>query len=42
LVAPLTINESFYIMTIIVNPNNITCHYQLPQQKQKHDLSTFG
>jgi len=40
-VASLTINESSYIMTII-KPNNMTCHYQPPQHKQKHDLSTFG
>jgi len=33
-VAPLTINESSYIMTII-KPNNMAYHYQLPQQKQK-------
>jgi len=33
-VAPLTINESSYIMTII-KPNNMTYHYQPPQQKQK-------
>jgi len=32
-VAPLTINESSYIMTII-KPNNMTYHYQPPQQKQ--------
>jgi len=42
-VAPLTINESSYIM-IVIKPNNMTYHYQPPQQKQKqkHDLSTFG
>jgi len=40
-VAPLTINESSYIMAII-KPNNMTYHYQPPQQKQKHDPSTFG
>jgi len=40
-VAPLTINESSCIM-IVIKPNNMTYHYQLPQQKQKHDLSTFG
>ena len=40
-VAPLTINESSYIITII-KPNNMAYHYQPPQQKQKHDLSTFG
>jgi len=40
-VAPLTINESSYIMTII-KPNNMTYHHQPPQQKQKHDLSAFG
>jgi len=32
-VAPLTINKSSYIMTIM-KPNNMTYHYQ-PQQKQK-------
>jgi len=26
----------------IIKPNNMTYHYQPPQQKQKHDLSTFG
>jgi len=31
--APLTINESSYIMTII-NPNNMTYHYQPPQQNK--------
>jgi len=41
LVAPLTINESSYIM-IVIKPNNMTYHYQPPQQKQKHDFSTFG
>jgi len=30
-----------YIMTII-KPNNMACHYQPLQQKQKYDLSTFG
>jgi len=40
LVAPLTINESSYIMTII-KPNNMAYHYQPPQQTKKHDLSTF-
>jgi len=40
-VASLTINERSYIMTII-KPNNMTYHYQPPQQTQKHDLSTFG
>ena len=40
-VAPLTINESSYIMTII-KLNNMTYHYQPPQQKQKHGLYTFG
>jgi len=38
-VAPLTINEKSYIM-IVIKPNNMTYHYQPPQQK--HDLSTFG
>jgi len=37
----LTINESSYIM-IIIKPNNMTYHYQPSQQKQKHELSTFG
>jgi hypothetical protein len=32
-VAPLTINESSYIMTII-KPNNITYQYQPPQKKK--------
>jgi len=41
LVDPLTISESSYIMTII-KTNNMTYHYQPPQQKQKYDLSTFG
>jgi len=41
LVAHLIINESSYIMTII-KPNNMTYHYQPLQQKQEHDLSTFG
>jgi len=41
-VAPLTINESSYIMTIM-KPNNMAYHYQPPQQKQKkNDFSTFG
>ena len=40
-VAPLTIRESSYIMTII-KPNNMAYHYQPPQQKQKYDISTFG
>jgi len=40
-VAPLTTNESSYIIAIIKR-NNMTYHYQPPQQKQKHDLSTFG
>jgi len=39
-VAPLTMNESSYIMTIIKS-NNMTYHYQPPQQKQKYELSTF-
>jgi len=40
-VAHLTIIESSYIMTII-KPNNMTYHYQAPQQRQQHNLSTFG
>ena len=39
--APLTINESSYIM-IVIKSNNMTYHYQPPQQKQKHNFSTFG
>jgi len=27
---------------IVIKPNNMTYHYQPLQQKQKHDLSTFG
>jgi len=27
---------------IVIKPNNMTYHYQPPQQKQNHDLSTFG
>lgn len=34
LVAPLTINESSYIITTI-KPNNMAYHYQPPQQQQK-------
>jgi len=41
LVAPLIINESSCIM-IVIKPNNMTYHYQPPQQKQKHDIFTFG
>jgi len=40
-IAPLTINKSSYIMTII-KPYNMTYHYQPPQQKQNYDLSTIG
>jgi len=41
LVAPLTINGSSYIMTII-KPNNMTYHYQSPQQKQNMTFLHLG
>jgi len=40
-VSLLTINECSYIMTIN-KLNNTAYHYQPPQEKQKHDISTFG